>query len=490
LSNVLRGDNHQVALAVEHGAITALCELRTCSQSPSWRRERNKDILQSLASIACAGAQQVNALLQAGVFNFIARDIGNHGADEDSGHDEAAADAAAVIRCESQRIVANGLRNASDADRTAIIASASFRALLDAASSQSVGFAGMECIDLVLKQTFGNVTDSTAILSGAALSVLVQVLAQSTGENQPNLRRCGAWAIKNCCRGNPPPPVSLVAVTVPALVKITKDLDAKTATDALWALAYISQSSGEYIAIILDNDALPTIMQHLQSSSWNVTYPALRCLSNILHGDAHQTAFAIEHGAITTLCTFLRRKRCPNWYLEQKQDILRILGTIAGDGAQQVNRLLQAGVFDFTARHIGNNRSGMPLWPPSAVGDDAKDIRDESQRVVANALRNASDADRIAIIGSASFRALLTAATTQRIGFAGMEGIDFVLNRRANMDADERAAIVAALRDIKCPTRQQVERINSWLRCLKAEPLQDVTSIQQSRRKQPPPPRR
>jgi hypothetical protein len=120
--------------------------------------------------------------------------------------------------------------------------------------------------------------------------------------------------------------------------------------------------------------------------------------------------------------------------------------------------------------------------------NDAAVIRDESQRVVANGLRNASDADRTAIIESASFQALLTAATTQRIGFAGMEGIDLVLNRRANVDVDELAAIVAALRDIKCPTRQQIERINGWLRRFKAAPLQDVTPIQQPQRKQPLPP--
>jgi hypothetical protein len=248
LSNVLRGDNHQVAQTVEHGAITALCALRTCSQSPSWHWERLKDILQALANIAGGGAQQVNALLQAEVFEFIAHDVGNRGTDEDdSGNNEAGADDAEVICYESQRIVANGLRNANDADRTAIIGSASFRALLTAATMQRIGFAGMEGIDLVLKQTFGNLSGSTSILPGAELSVLVQVLARSTGEDQPNLRRCGAWAIKNCCRRRPPPPLDLVAVTVPVLLEITKDSDANTAADALWALAYISQCSGEYM---------------------------------------------------------------------------------------------------------------------------------------------------------------------------------------------------------------------------------------------------
>jgi hypothetical protein len=261
--------------------------------------------------------------------------------------------------------------------------------------------------------------------------------------------------------------------------------------DALWALAYISQCSGEYISILLDNGALPTIMQHVQGSSWNVAYPALRCLSNILHGDAHQAAFAIEHGALAALCTVLRTA-------SHSSDILRILGNIAGEGAQQVSKLLQAGVFnfdwDFIADDVGNNGSGSRNRNSVTIAAKAEDIRDAGERIVANGLRNASDADRTAIIASASFQALLTAATTQRVGFTGMEGIDFVLNRKADIDAAELAAIVAAivaaLRDIKCPTRQQVERINGWLRRFKAKPLRDVTSIQQPRRKQPPSPQR
>jgi hypothetical protein len=74
-------------------------------------------------------------------------------------------------------------------------------------------------------------------------------------------------------------------------------------------------------------------------------------LCNVLRGDSRQAALAIEHGAITGLCAVFRQARLRSaWYSEQKYDILRILGNIAGDGAQQVNKLLQAGVFDFIAR--------------------------------------------------------------------------------------------------------------------------------------------
>jgi hypothetical protein len=128
------------------------------------------------------------------------------------------------------------------------------------------------------------------------------------------------------------------------------------------------------------------------------------------------------------------------------------------------------------------------------IADDVKgdegDIRNKSQRTVATALRSAFDEDRIAIIGSTSFRALLNAAAMQRVGFAGMEGIDFVLNRTADVDANELAAIVTALRDIKCvEVQQHLERINGLWRCFKAEPLQDVTPIRQQWRPQPRPTR-
>jgi hypothetical protein len=487
LCNILHSDAHLATMVVEHGAIAALCSLRELlRQEPSWFSERKKGILQALANIAGGSAQHVNALLQAGVFDFIEHDVGNCGADEDVASD------AEIIRHESQRIVVNALRNASDEDRIAIIGSASFRALLAAASSQKISFAGLEGIDLALKQAFGKTAESTALLPGARLSLLVEVLARSNGDEKPTLRRCVVWAIKNCCRAQPPPPLSLIAAAIPVLVAVTQDPDTEMVADALWALAYVSDHGGEYISAVIDNGALPAIMQQLQNRSNCAPNPALCCLCKILRGDSRQAALAIEHGAVTTLCTVVQQAWFRSeWYSEEKHDILQTFGNIAGNGAQHVNALLQAGVFDFITRDVGENYANIVGEYDGKIAAEAQDTRGEGQRIVANGLRNASDADRTAIIRSASFRALLTAASMQRVSFAGMEGIDFVLNCRANVDADELVAIVDALRDIKWEEAQQhVERINGWLRRFKAEPLQAVTAIQQPRRKQPPPARR
>jgi hypothetical protein len=56
--------------------------------------------------------------------------------------------------------------------------------------------------------------------------------------------------------------------------------------------------------------------------------PALRCLGNILSGDDHQTALAIEHGAITVLCAMLRAQ-VPNPRSETQKEILWTLSSIA-----------------------------------------------------------------------------------------------------------------------------------------------------------------
>jgi hypothetical protein len=128
----------------------------------------------------------------------------------------------------------------------------------------------------------------------------------------------------------------------------------------MWALAYVSQCGVEYISVVIENGALSAIMQHLQSPSSDVARPALRCLSNVLRGDNHQVAQAVEHGAITALCVLREHSQDPWWHWERMKDILQALADIAGGDAQQVNALLQAGVFDFIADEVGN-RGGLRM---------------------------------------------------------------------------------------------------------------------------------
>jgi hypothetical protein len=306
----------------------------------------------------------------------------------------------------------------------------------------------------------------------------MQVLTRSNGSDKLILRRSIMWTISECCRAQPPPPLSLAAAAIPVLVEAIGDPDAEVVINALWALAYISDCSSKYISTMIDNGALPLVIHQLQSRSSDAARPALRCLCNILHSDAHLATVAVEHGAIAALCSLrelLRQE--PSWFSERKKGVLRAFGNIAGGSAQQVNALLQAGVFDFIARDVEN------CGADEDAAGDAEIIRHESQRIVVNALRNASDEDRIAIIGSASFRALLTAASSQQVGFAGLEGIDFVLKQTFGNTAESTTLLPGARLSllVEILARSNGDEKPTLRRCV-------VWAIKNCCRAQPPPP--
>jgi importin subunit alpha-1 len=267
----------------------------------------------------------------------------------------------------------------------------------------------------------------------------------SDGGMSVTLHRSMTWTISNLCRGEPAPPLSAVASALPYLTTMIQYPDNQVVADALWSLSYISYGTSDRISAVLAHGTLPTIMRHLLGGAGQaIESPALRCLGNILTGDDHQTALAIEHGAITVLCAMLRAQ-VPNPRSETQKEILWTLSSIAGGNEQQINALLQAGVFAIISDYIAM---------------DDQNIRKEGQRTVANALQYASPADVPAIIGSASFRALLDAASSHRICPAGVEGITTALEREFDAVAaiaslDELSAIVASLYEDKDPDVQQ-----------------------------------
>jgi importin subunit alpha-1 len=276
------------------------------------------------------------------------------------------------------------------------------------------------------------------------------------------LRRNMMWMIANLCRGKPAPSLSAVASVLPYVTAMIHYPDSEVVSDAMWCLSYISDGTNDRISAVLAHGALLAIMHHLSSGAAQaIELPALRCLGNIVGGDEHQTALAIEHGAITVLCAMLRAQVHNPRAVTQKE-ILWALSNIAAGNAQQKNALLQAGVFDLIANYIAM---------------DDQSIRKEGQWTVANALQGASPADRTAIIGSASFRALLKAASSHRIFLVGVEGIEIALEHgfdavAAIASPDELSVIVAALYEDKDPNAQQhARRIHAMIQ---GEPPRDV----------------
>jgi hypothetical protein len=261
------------------------------------------------------------------------------------------------------------------------------------------------------------------------------------------LRRNTTWAMSNICGVRPAPPTSAVADAIPPLVEMIRCSDADVAANALWSFAYMSDDCNtDGISLMIASGALPAIMHHLSNGAVTlVETPALRCLVNITTGDAHHIAAAVEHDAIRVLCRMLQAQ-VRNPRPQTTASIVSALSNIAAS-APQISALLQAGVFTLIA---------------SFITSDREDIRDDCQQAVANALHRASDVEASAIVGSDSFRALLAAATTQRITPAGAEGIETALERgfAAIVSPDELSVIVGALSKDKHPhVRQHARRI-------------------------------
>jgi hypothetical protein len=253
--------------------------------------------------------------------------------------------------------------------------------------------------------------------------VIPQLIDILTGLEAPEipltLRRSVMRTISNLFRGKPAPPLNAIASVIPCLAAMIQYPDGEVVANAMWSLWYICDRNNDGILAVLAYGALPAIM-HLVSnsaaySSWDLATPTLRCLCNIVStGGDHYVAVAVQHGAIRALCTALRAQTRCLWS-DKKEEILLALSNIAAGNAPQINALLQAGVFDLIAEYVTS---------------DHYQLRKPSQLTIANALQGASPADRTAIIGSASFRALLSAASTassHRNGPAVVEGLETAL---------------------------------------------------------------
>jgi hypothetical protein len=162
---------------------------------------------------------------------------------------------------------------------------------------------------------------------------------------------------------------------------------------------------------------------------------------------------AIDHGAISALRSVLQAHSqdvSPN----VKKAVLWALSNIAAGTTEHVHALIQADVFTDIAPHIASPHVG---------------IRNESQHTVSNALSVAMPADCAAIIASDSFRALLAAASSQRIVPTGAAALSVALSESfdavaAVFSIDELThAADAILADTDPPVQEQGQAMQSVL---------------------------
>jgi hypothetical protein len=176
----------------------------------------------------------------------------------------------------------------------------------------------------------------------------------------------------------------------------------------------------------------------------------VNCLGNIVEGNERHIAQAVEHGAIPALCA-VWRKLWPAYNLvASKSTVLRILAKIATGNMDHIHALLQAGALDLMAADL------------SSV-----ELRQEYQRTVGIALRDASHADCAAIIQSTTFQWLISAAQQGHLIPAGVEGLAVAFERAFDtvatvVSADALRQLVETLSsspDMKGECRGAIERI-------------------------------
>jgi len=129
------------------------------------------------------------------------------------------------------------------------------------------------------------------ILNQSGVELLVNAL-----KNAPNvsLKRNGAWALSNFCRGKPLPSYSLVCGAIPFFADLLKsEEDEQTLNDIAWALAYLTANE-QGVESFLAQNAVPNLIQYLSHHSAPIVSAILRTIGNIVSGTEQQTSIVIK----------------------------------------------------------------------------------------------------------------------------------------------------------------------------------------------------
>jgi hypothetical protein len=201
------------------------------------------------------------------------------------------------------------------------------------------------------------------------------------------------------------PPLATIAAAIPFLIEMSQSpADCYEAMRGLRSITGGGDCDG--ISAVIEHGALPVIMRRLSSPNHSVNVidaQAVNCLGNIVEGSERHIAQAVEHGAIPALCT-VWRKLWPAPNRTSKPIVLCILAKIATGNVDHIHALLQAGALDLMAADLSSD-----------------ELRQEYQRTVGIALRDASHADCAAIIQSTTFRWLISAAQQGHLIPAGVQ---------------------------------------------------------------------
>lgn len=136
-------------------------------------------------------------------------------------------------------------------------------------------------------------------LQKGILPTLLNIIRSS---QQRKVVRNAVWCVSNLCRGKPRPDFAVVRECIPIVSQCALSDDEEAATDALWALSYLTDGDNFRISAVLEALSVPGIVQHVTSNrNPSMVTPALRILGNIVSGDDIQTQVCLRAGLLPAL---------------------------------------------------------------------------------------------------------------------------------------------------------------------------------------------
>lgn len=187
------------------------------------------------------------------------------------------------------------------------------------------------------------------VLREKALPFLVDIGTRSTSVG---LLRNITWTISNLCRGVPHPKFEDVKCCLPKLVELLDSHDEEIRTDACWAISHISDDksiNNEKITAVIEASACPKLVKFLSSKSDKMRSPAIRCIGNLVTGDAKQTQHVLDCGLLEHLPSLLNGKKNI-----QKETCWAISNITAGTSSQIIS-ICNAGLFEMLMRLLNDH---------------------------------------------------------------------------------------------------------------------------------------
>jgi len=191
---------------------------------------------------------------------------------------------------------------------------------------------------------------------------LLQILTDANSSK--SMMRNATWSVSNLFRGKPAPPFPLVVNALPIVSQLIYSPDSEVATDATWALSYISDGSAQQIGVVISTGCVPKLVAMLQDD--DLVQPALRALGNIVTGTDEQTEVALEAGCLDPMGTLAVSPK-----KVVRKETMWMLSNITAGNHRQIQLVIEKGLVPRAMELLGGGD-----W----------DVKKEATWVLANAV--------------------------------------------------------------------------------------------------------